>query len=263
MPTLQLAALLSVLSFHTTQVAAQDNTEDSLPLTDDPTDPIGIERDPFVGHAAAPSGNARPALRSARERDEHGPEPPVLTAQAGEVLTAAASVRERAHHTTVELTAGLALIHTELEFENAGEKPAEVAYRLAVPADAALFGLEVCNPRGCRPGLKDNSEGRLNAYDDAVLARGPARASGLPAADARVVRDVRGSAVRLRAAAVVRGQSLRVRIDYVAQASAHAGVVRLSLPARGMDPRAAPTSLQLEGRDASALHVNELPVTPG
>jgi len=179
------------------------------------------------------------------------------------VLTAPPSVREESHHVAVEFAAGLAHVRAELQFVSAGEKPAEVAYRLAIPPDAALFALEVCNARGCRSGIPNPNRGRgpLNAYDDAVRARGPAQSAGLPAGDARVIHDARGSAIWLRAAPVVRERWLRVRVDYATYAPVHAGVLRLSLPARGMDARAAPMSVQVRAGSYADLRINEVPTS--
>jgi hypothetical protein len=82
----------------------------------------------------------------------------------------------------------------------------------------------------------------------------------LPAGDARLSNDTRGTAIWLRAARAARGDTLRIRVAYVAQANDHDGVVRVQLPARGMDARAAQTSLRIRSSDHSDFRANELPV---
>jgi len=235
-----------------------DGIEDSLPLTDDPSDPIGVDREPEPVRAAAESGKVSLPAKAGGE-GKLGPEPPPLAAVAGEVLTAPGSVRESKHQITVELGAGLATIQEVLDFESSGEKPAELVYRLAVPKDAALFSLEVCNAHGCRVGLPDPSVMRLNAYDDAVQSRPSSSAPALPAGDAKLGNDSRGTAIWLRAARVTRGEPLSIRVAYITQANDHDGVVRMQLPARGMDARAAQTLLRVQSTDHVEFHANELP----
>jgi hypothetical protein len=82
----------------------------------------------------------------------------------------------------------------------------------------------------------------------------------LPVADARSGNDARGAAIWLRASRAVRGDSLRLRVAYIARADDHDGVLRLQLPARGMDARAAPTSLRVHSADHSDIRANELPI---
>lgn len=240
-------------------VWAQAAIEDSLPLTDDPSDPIGIDRDPTPS-AADSSKPVKPAPAS---KARYGPEPPALNAQVGEVLTAPANVHEHAHRVAVELSHALARVQVELELESTSEKPAEVQYRLAVPSDAALFALEICNTVGCRNGLPQPAGQRLNAYDDAVQARAPTNARGLPAGDARLIKDARGTALLLRAAPVSRSHQLQVRVSYAAAGAEHAGQLRLALPARGMDPRIAPGSLTVQATGYTDVRLNELPISAG
>ena len=236
-----------------------EGIEDTLPLTDDPSDPIGIDREPEPVRAAAESGSVSVPAKAGGE-GKFGPEPPLLAAVAGEVVTAPGSVRESKHQVAVELSAGLASVQEELEFESSGEKPAEIVYRLAVPKDAALFSLEVCNAHGCRSGLADPSVMRLNAYDDAVQSRPSSNAPHLPAGDAKLGNDTRGTAIWLRAAKVARGETLSIRVAYITQANDHDGVVRLQLPARGMDARAAQTLLRIHATDHADFRANELPL---
>ena len=252
---------------HAAYAQLVDRTEDTLPLpfTDDPSDPIGVDREPMLPRSAAIGSNTRSKTRASsttRYDDEFGPEPPPLSVTTGEVLTAAQSLHESSHQLSVQLLEGLALVRAEIALENAGDKPAEVAYRLAVPGDAALVSFEVCNARGCRSGLPDPSRARWNAYDDAVQARGPAQtATSLPAGDARLVHDARGEALSLRAAPVSRSNALRMRVEYIALAPMHAGITRVAWPARGMDARAMPTRLSVHAAGHTDLRVNDLPVT--
>ncbi|MEY4582072.1 MAG: hypothetical protein RL701_6775 [Pseudomonadota bacterium] len=248
----------ALIALCATNTARAQNSEDMLPLTDDPTDPIGIDREPVAPATAADSGarsTPRPRQRVGNS-NRFGPDPPPLAVQSGDVITGPASVHESSHNVQLELSEGLVRVREELTFDNAGDRPAELAYRLAIPADAALFGLEVCNAHGCRRGVPDPSRGRLNAYDDAVQARGPTRSTGLPAGDARSVRDARGPALRLRAAPVAPRESLHVHVDYLTLATAHAGVVRLTLPARGMDARTVPLKVRVQATNHADLRVN-------
>lgn len=256
----KLTLLLALLLVQLTRAPVHaEGVEDAFPLTDDPTDPIGVDREPEPQKTAADSGKVSVPAKTG-ESARFGPEPPPLAAVAGEVITAPGSVKERSHQIEVELNAGLASVHEELEFENSGEKPAEVMYRVAVPTDAALYSLEVCNAKGCRSGLPDPSVTRLNAYDDAVQARAVSSATALPVGDARLSNDARGTAIWLRAARVVRGDTLRIRVAYITQASDHDATARVHLPARGMDARAAQISLRVHSSDHVEFRANELPI---
>jgi hypothetical protein len=252
-----LTVAIFVLAWTTSTRAQPSSIEDMLPLTNDPNDPIGVDREALAPKPAADSGRSKPAARSA---SDFGPQPAPLQSTAGEVLTAVESVHERTHKEHVEWSPGLAEVQAELEFENAGEKPAEVVYRLAVPANAALASFEVCNAKGCRAGVPEADGKPFDAYDDALQAR-PIGAAGLPAGDARAIHDARGVALRLRAAPVSRSQWLRMRVSYVIDAPMHAGVARITLPARGMDPRAARLSLTAHANGVSDVRANDLPLT--
>jgi len=246
--------------FTAVRIATADsgNVEDILPLANDPNDPIGLERDPGFDRAAAVNTRqtASTAPSTPEDRARFGPTPPPFAAKSGEALTAVPSVRELTHRTNLELYAGLALLETELSFENSADKPAEVEYRLAVPDDAALAGLDACNLRGCRNGTLAPATERGAAYDDAIRARGPKPLQQqLPLAHAYKVRDARGAALIVRAAAVERDLPLTVRLRYATAAPVHGGVARLRLPARGMDPRAAPLELSLRASDLTAVQV--------
>jgi VWA domain containing CoxE-like protein len=248
--------VLQALTAVRVATADSGNVEDILPLANDPNDPIGVERDPGFDRAAALNTRQTPSAASntPEDRARYGPTPPPFAAKSGEALTAVASVRELHHRLSLELVAGLALLEAELEFENSADKPAEVEYRLAVPEDAALAGLEACNARGCRTGILAPATERGAAYDDAVRARGPKPlAQQLPLAHAYKARDARGPALIVRAAAVERDLPLTVRVRYATAAPVHGGVARLRLPPRGMDPRAAPLELSLKASDLASV----------
>ncbi len=207
-------------------------------------DPIGVDGEAQGVAAAADQADAEAAVR-ARARDaeaeRYGPTPPPARATVGEALTSVRSVRETSHRVDTTLDAGLAIVRVEMAFATAVDSPAEVRYRLPVPAGAQLAALEVCNDLGCRTGAIDRSRDVFGAYDDSVQARGPERA--LPIAHAVALDDERGRAIVLRAAPVSKGHELRVRLAFVADTPVRGGSARIVLPARGMDPNVAPSEV--------------------
>ena len=230
----------------------QPQPEDILPQSE-LDDPIGLDADSRTLEQAVPKAAPPPtdaALKTERER--FGPDKPALAARSGEVLTALQAVRESAHRVKVELRAGMTDVAVELELSSLGARPAEARYRLAVPEGSDLLGLEVCKVQGagkgppptCRVGLADAGGAGLTAYDAAVHARPrEAKAGGKPLAHARVARDERGEAIVLRAAPIVQGTPLLLKVRYRTFVPAYGGVLRLALPARGMDPQATPAEL--------------------
>lgn len=248
-----------------TASADSGSVEDILPLANDPNDPIGLEHDPGFDRAAASTKQpAKAAAITPEDRARYGPTPPPFAAKSGEALTAVPSVTEHSHRVNLELYAGLALLEAELSFENSADKPAEIEYRLAVPEDAALAGLDACNARGCRSGVLAPPTERGAAYDDAIRARGPKPlAQQLPLAHAYKARDARGVALMVRAAAVEKDLPLTVRIRYATAAPVHGGVAHVRLPARGMDPRAAPLELSLRASDLAAVSSGVNTLTQG
>ncbi|HEY2736685.1 MAG TPA: VWA domain-containing protein [Polyangiales bacterium] len=238
--------------------ARAQSAEDILPLTNDPNDPIGVDHEAASLDRAAVSGTASKPTRT--NVDAFGPEPPPFSARAGEVLTAVPSLHEKAHRVSVELSAGLANVDVELEFENGGDKPAELSYRLPVPDDAALGALEVCGAHGCRPGIVQDDATRLDAYDDALQARPSKSSAALPIADARKLHDERGDALVLRAAPVSKSERLRLHIQYISNAIVHGGMVRFTLPAAGMDPRLVPIELSVRAPSFVDVRVDDLPI---
>jgi len=222
-------------------------------------DPIGVRRE----DAELDRGATR---RPTADAQAFGPKPPALSAREGDVLTAPSSVRETQHRVHIEWRAGLALTTVELHFVGAAPTTSntthtsEVKYRVPVPTGAALASLQVCLPTGCRDGLTEVGASFLSAYDDAVQARGAG--SALPVAHARTINDERGTAISLRAAPVRADQELVVRVAFVVVAPVRGGVVRLSLPARGVDERAAPAEVTLDAPDLISVSLGDTPITP-
>jgi hypothetical protein len=224
--------------------------EDILPDSE-LDDPIGVDAETRkLGQSPDERPPPPPPPRDERalaaERARFGPEPPAPMVRTGEVMATVANVRESAHKVTVSLAPNAALIDVELRFESKAPRPAELRYRLAVPAGSTLVALAACNEAGCRDGLPDPGD-ELGAYDASVLAR-PATSAGAPlkpVAHARLMRDDRGQAIVLRAAPVSERAPLTLRVRYRAPARMHGGVVRVLLPARGMDAQIAPAELQL------------------
>ena len=250
------------------QPAASPQPEDILPDSE-LDDPIGIDAETRkLGQSAAERPAPPPPPRDERalaaDRARFGPEPPAPMVRAGEVLATVANVREASHRVTVALAPSSALIDVELRFESRAARPAELRYRLAIPKGSALVALEACNDAGCRSGVPD-PVGELGAYDASVLARpsSGSAAATKPVAHAQLIHDARGQAIVLRAAPVTERAALTLRVRYRAPTRVHGGVVRVLLPARGMDPQIAPTELQLNGpglldprigRDAATEH---------
>ncbi len=201
---------------------------------------------PPVAHPAPPANAAL-----------HGPVPPHIPPKSGQVLTAIPGVYEAEHRVTVHLGHGLARVDVEMGFASRARVPAEVRYQLAVPPEATLGALEVCTGTACRRGLRDLGGRVLSAYDDAVRARGPAGAP--PIAEAHAIHDARGDAIEVRAAPVRPHGTLTVRLRWVAPAPMHGGVVRLRLPARGTDPRAAPATVTASANSLLAPSVDDAP----
>lgn len=190
----------------------------------------------------------------------------------GEVLDAIAGVREREHRVSVELTSGLALIRHELTLESTATHAAEVRYRLALPAGAIPFSLEVCaEARGCRTGQIADPSQPLSDYDAAVLARGAYDAAEAPIAALDRSEDGRFLMVRASAIeALATGgdgartpQSLIVRVAYSVPLEARGGVVRLSLPARGVDVRVADGEVRVHAEDLVVPRVDGVELEAG
>jgi hypothetical protein len=222
--------------------------EDLLPQSDlDVDDPIGVDAESrnLEREAAAHATPAPSERELSAERARFGPQPPPVDVRAGEVLTAHPSTREVAHRVQVDLDPGVARIAVEMEFESRAAKPTELRYRLAVPEGSEPTALEVCNAAGCRNGLLETRRDVRGAYEAALLARRGPNDRALPIARAASEHDARGAAIVVYAAPVLDKQPLRVRVTYASELPLHGGVVRLVLPARGMDPEAAPAEVHV------------------
>jgi hypothetical protein len=112
----------------------------TLPLGDggdQNLDPIGL--DDSTGREL---DRAAERLEQARRRAQQ-----VVTTQSarhGDVLTSIDAVSEVAHRVQVTLAQGLAFVEVELVFASRSATPSELAYRLPLPNDSALYALKVC-----------------------------------------------------------------------------------------------------------------------
>jgi hypothetical protein len=241
--------------------------EDDLLPAGEGDDPIGVdaesrglERDAAERARAA---QPPPPAQVSAERARFGPLPPPLDARKGEALTGSASTRELAHRVRVTLEPGVTSVQVEMEFESRAQKPSELRYRLAVPEGSALSSLEVCNAAGCRSGLPEPVRGELGAYEVALLSRHATGERALPIARAADTRDARGAAITVHAAPIAAGKPLRVRVAYETALPLHGGVARLVLPARGMDPQAAPGELTITAPRLIDVRADGQPVGEG
>ena len=261
--------------------SAQAFPHDGL-VESDPTatDPIGVDSDTDLSDVPGPP--VAPAPETDEEIARRGPRPPRASAQRGAVVAAISGVRETHHQVEVTLAGGLADVTTRMTFRSRARYPAEVGYRLAVPPGAALTELEVCLAGRCRGGIRGETDGAgRRAYDDAVRARRGSNARNThnthgshstnvsrspvgqppdPIAYAEVVDDEGGRAIRVLAAAIPPRGTLTVKVRYLATAPVVGGFARVTLPPRGSDPRAAPTTVVAHARDMVGLAVDEAPV---
>lgn len=215
-------------------------------------DPIGLQREDTELDRGAPPP------RTPDER-AFGPRPPAFSGRVGDVLVAPPMVRETAHRVRIEWHAGLALVTTELHFTTTGSHASEVKYRLPVPTSATLASLRVCTSAGCREGLVTAPESHMSAYDDAVQARGPG--NGLAVAHARMQQDERGHFIQLRAAPVTRSEELVASVSWIVETPLRNHNVRLTIPARGVDERAAPAEVRFSAPALTGVSLADGPWT--
>lgn len=148
-------------------------------------------------------------------------------AEGGEVLTAITGVEETAHDIAIRFEAGLAFVEHTLRFDNRTSHLAELAYRLRVPSDAVVWSLSVCKGSRCNTGAPESPDPTLpKEKSDPALPR--AKLSVLDLAGQRAL------AVHVSA---LDKEPLTLRIAYVTETPVHGGRMRLTLPARGFDPR--------------------------
>ena len=217
------------------QTASPDVAGELLLLesTERGLDPLGLDE-----NTGAALDRAAERLDEARRKRAVQPPPQAVT---GEVLTALEQVRETAHTAELRLAMGLAFVHIAMTFASRSTLPAQVAYRLPLPDGAAPYALEVCRAGRCRrasPAAADVAR----STDSAHAAEGRCELC----IEGEVIHDARGRALALRASPVTKGTPVSVRVDYVAPAPLHGGMVRFRLPARGYDPRAAEAQVELD-----------------
>lgn len=184
------------------------------------------------------------------------PRAPDVDVDSGAVVRAIPGVREVDHRVDLTLSDGQLRADVVMRFISRAQHRAEVSYRLAVPAGARAGAIEVCLEDRCRRGSPDGS----SSYDDAVRSRPAAVPQSVtPVADVRTVRDERGTALMVRAAPVIEGQTLEIRLSYVAETHTHGGITHVTIPARGRDPRAAPAHLTFQTDELLAPAVDGRP----
>lgn len=133
----------------------------------------------------------------------------------GAVLAAIPGVREIDHDVEIALEDGLATIRTTLRLIHRGRFPAEVTYRLAVPADAVA--------------------GTVQALRD-----------GVPAEDVHASAERVDGAFLLAVRPVESRSTTTLHFVYTTEAQVRGGVARVDLPARGHDGRIAPARVHAE-----------------
>lgn len=233
--------LLLVLSLLAVSAGAQDGSDDVL-------GPDAFEDDPLGAGEAAGLDRVPTRDREGRENASGGAQAPDVPVREGEVVTAVPAVREQSHRVHVTLEDGLALGDITLRFGNVGSHPAEVRYRLPLPEDARLGAVRVCLEGRCRRGRAAPGDAGRAAYDAAVQSRGRTDIPR-PVAHVERVKDGGTDALRIRAAPVPTEGVLEVRLRWLAPSSVHGGTARVTLPARGTDPRAAPAGVTVQAED--------------
>jgi hypothetical protein len=198
-------------------------------------DPLGVDAQSDVSDVASDS----PQMRRAA--------PHIVRPQVGEVLTAISGVRERGHDVRVALEDGLARVTIQLRFRSTARFPAEIRYRLPTPPRSGLVALSVCVAGRCQ----ESTDDPLDAYDVALADAAVTTSGQAPSTTAEEIAPVaravqQGDALVLEAAPVPSGGELTLTVSYVTPAPLRGGVVRLPLPARGHDPRAAPARVAVD-----------------
>jgi hypothetical protein len=215
-------------------------------------DPIGDAHDPLSTGDATALDAVRPDL------DIEEVEAPVPVRH-GAVLEAIAGVRESEHRIDLVLEGGLTVATETMHFTSSARHDAEVQMRLAVPEGAVLVSLRVEAHAGGRDGVPDDANAPQGAYDDALYVRSTTP-SALPVAHARIVRSATGTVILARAAPV-RGArpstesstpspgELTLIVRWAVPTPLHGGAMRLAMPGRGEDERAASADVTVQAVD--------------
>lgn len=168
----------------------------------------------------------------------------------GDMLEAISGVSETSHAIAITLEGGLAIVTETMILDSTAHHRAEVMLRLAAPPGASLVSLHVENAAGARDGVGADPSAPQSAYDDALLVRSTTP-SPRPVAHAHWVENgwvVRAAPVGTASASETEG-ALTVTLVWAVAVPMHGGVARLSIPARGSDPRAARPSVTLSAID--------------
>ncbi len=238
------AAVALALWLANHQAAADDTfhgTGDELRLiesTERNLDPLGL--DEATGRALDDAARAI--------QPKKVPDP---LAESGDVLTAVAGVFESAHDVHIKLEAGLAFVDQIIELSNRSSRAADAAYRLRVPDDAVLWAVRVCLATRCREGAR-SADRELDGYLKRPLGAEAATNDDAPSVAVATIREGAHRAFSIYVGPL-RSKPVSLHLSYVSAAPLHGGRVRFTLPARGFDPRLAPTKIQVKSSDLSEV----------
>jgi hypothetical protein len=194
-------------------------------------DPLGLDESTGSG--------LEEAARKVKARED---KPILPSPRAGEVVATIDRVNESAHEVDISLEQGLAFVAIIAQFTSQSPHRAELAYRLSLPERAVVTGVRLCRARVCH-----------DAQPYFALLASPGAQAGSPFVRAQVIRDARGPALALLLSSITREQPLTLHVSYVAEAPVRGGRARFTLPARGRDPRAAPSHVRVSTKYAAEL----------
>ncbi|MCS6798963.1 MAG: VWA domain-containing protein [Myxococcota bacterium] len=207
--------------------------------------PDWIASDPF---GPDPTLSATPAVRAhvaPSTAPDLAPRP-----TPGAIVSAIPGVRQATEDLDLRLEVDLLVAEQRARFTSEASSPAEVLWRLTLPADAALAALSVCSLRGGCVDGRPVPDGQ--AYERLIrplvhpAEAAPSNARPAPSAVAEVRAGPEATVVEVRAAPLHPGDELRISLQWVAPVRVHGGVVRALLPARPQDERSAPLFARLE-----------------
>jgi hypothetical protein len=173
----------------------------------------------------------------------------------GPVLSAIPGVRTQSHRTHLELSHGLLVAEETLVFSSSARHRAEVLYRLGIPPGANVISLRVCNAAGCRDGIAEAHDSPQGAYDEALIVRG-GHENPLPVGHVERDHDELGDFLAVRAAPLLRDQTLEITVRWVAEPPIHGGATRITWPNRGTDARDVRRSLEVTAVDVVEPHLD-------